>query len=100
MKVFIFLFFLLFSGVAYASPVGDCYYKAEFYYNVARARDSNVSKVDMERVVKNFVIENNLSTKHLDDYLAAIQYVYAVGSSPEQIASGIFSECVSPSTKT
>lgn len=101
MKVFIFLLFFLFNGIATASSLmEECYFKADFYYNVALSRDSGVSKVDVEQFITKYVLENNVPTSHLDNYIAAIQYVYAVNTSPKQIASGIFSECISPSTRT
>ena len=76
-----------------------CYYKADFYYKLAVLRDNGANKVDVEQYMKNIVVETNMTLSHLDNYIAAIQYVWAVNSSPEQIAAGVFKECLTPSTR-
>lgn len=90
---------LLFPIRSSADIVEDCYYKAQFYYNISVMRDKQIGKTDLEQHMKNVVVESEMPLSYLDDYLSAINYVYAVNLSPKQIAESVFKDCMSPSTK-
>lgn len=90
--------FLLFP-VSASANIAECAAKAEFYYNVSIMRDRQIGKVDLEQHMKNVVVENDMPLSYLDDYLSAINYVYAVNLSPKQIAETVFKECINPSKR-
>ena len=90
------IFLLIGSSALAEGPIDACYYKADFYYKLAGLRDNGANKVDVEQYIKNVVVEDNLPLSFLDSYIEAIQYVWAVNSSPEQIAAGVFKECLVP----
>lgn len=82
------------------SPVEACYNKANFYYHVALTRDSGIPRVDLEMYFKRLAVQTDIPLSLLDKYIEAIVYVYSVNSTPKQVASGVFQECLTPSTRT
>jgi len=81
------------------TPVDSCYHKANFYYHVALTRDSGIPRVDLEMYFKRLAAQTDIPLSLLDKYIEAIVYVYSVNSTPKNIASGVFQECLSPTKR-